>query len=350
MINSQKILSLFFATLCLSMAPSHISAAESDSKGHYAFGPYINYDSTYSWSAGFAIIKESEDKMVDTFHVDFERSLKAYQELDFIYRKVLSDSWGLHYEFDYDTFFDPFYGEGLGTKVVDKKLIDRRVFNNTITGLYEFSNFLSAGPVFQFKTRRENPDKQEDHRRFYENERNAGAGGHLIYDSRDSKLDPHLGLKVDLDFLLLPEFLTTQNDRSTFAQFKADTRYYMPLGSTVFASRFAIGETLGRPSFLYKYSLGGPDYLRGYEVNRFIGDQVALVQFEERIPIYREYVSATLNYESGSVTKKLFDKRRNNTGFGLRVAMPPDWKDKLSVNFGYGDDQSNIEMDFNENF
>jgi hemolysin activation/secretion protein len=111
-----------------------------------------------------------------------------------------------------------------------------------------------------------------------------------------------------------------------------------------------MGETLGRPSFLYTYRLGGPDYLRGYEVNRFIGNQFAIIQLEERIKIYRDFVTGTLSYETGSVTSKLYNRRRSNTGIGLRVAMPPDWKDKLSVNFGFGDDQSNIEMEFNENF
>lgn len=318
--------------------------------GHYAFGPYVNYDSTYSWSAGLSLIKESEDKMVDTFHLDFERSFKSYTEFDFIYRRMISEHWGLHDEFDYDTFFDPFYGEGISTKVADKKLVDRKVFTNKVTALYEFSEFLSGGPLLDLRSRRENPLRQPDGRRFYSDEKNAGLGYTVIYDSRDSKLDPKKGMNFKFDFSYLPKILTTLKERSSFAQVSADTRYYLPLGTTVLASRFAVGETLGRPSFLYMYKLGGPDYLRGFEVNRFIGNQFALFQIEERVKFFKEYLSGTLSYESGSVTKRLYDRRRNNTGVGLRVAMPPDWKDKLSVNFGFGNDQHNIEMEFNENF
>jgi hypothetical protein len=74
-------------------------------KGHYAFGPYVNYDSTYLWTVGAAIVKESEDKMVDTFHLNFEASTKGYNELDFAYKKMLNALWSGNLEFDYNTFF-----------------------------------------------------------------------------------------------------------------------------------------------------------------------------------------------------------------------------------------------------
>ncbi len=318
--------------------------------GHYAFGPYVSYDSTYNWSIGAAVIKESENKMVDTFHLDFERSLKNYQELDFTYRHMFNPKWGVQIEFDYDTFFDPYYGIGLDTKVGDKKLIDQHIFTTVITSLHEVTPFLAVGPVVAFRSRTENPDKQEDKKRFYDDQESASLGGKLTYDTRDSILDPREGVHFDLNLDYMPKTLSSLKSQPGFAQAKADFRKYTPIYKTVFASRFAMGETLGRPSFLYTYRLGGPDYLRGYEVNRFIGNQFAIIQLEERIKIYRDFVTGTLSYETGSVTSKLYNRRRSNTGIGLRVAMPPDWKDKLSVNFGFGDDQSNIEMEFNENF
>jgi hypothetical protein len=319
-------------------------------RGNYAFGPYVNYDSTYSWTFGAAIIKESEDKKVDTFHLDFEGSTKGYQEIDFKYHKMLSPKIDSIFEFDYDTFFSPFYGEGISSKVSDKKLIDQRQI--TIKGSFfkEITQALSVGPVIEFDSRRERPLAQLDKRRFYPDDESGLIGSEMNYDTRDSKLDPYMGTNINFALTLAPNFLDSVKDQSSFSQVKLDCRKYTPFYNTVFASRFAIGETLGRPNYLHIFKIGGPDFMRGYEVNRFVGNQFAVVQLEERIKLIKDFLAGTISYEEGTVTSKLYDKRRSNWGVGLRVAMPPDWRDKLSVNFGFGDDQNNIEMEFNENF
>ncbi|MBC7538746.1 MAG: BamA/TamA family outer membrane protein [Bacteriovorax sp.] len=319
-------------------------------KGNYAFGPYVNYDSTYSWTFGAAFIKESEDKAVDTFHLDLEGSSKGYLEVDTNYRKKISSNWNGALEFDYNTFFDPFYGRGISTHVEDKKLVDQREVATKANSFYEYSPELSFGPFIEFHSRRERPEKQVDKQRFNLNEQSASLGADLIYDTRDSKLDPNHGYNLEFTANIMPADLTNLDNQNTFTQLKMDLRKYFPVYKTVFASRVAAAKTLGTPSYLYTYRLGGANYMRGYEANRFIGNQFAVVQLEDRFKIYKEYLSGTISYEVGSVTSKLYDKRRSCKGVGLRVAMPPDWRDKLSVNFSYGDDQSNVEMEFNENF
>jgi hemolysin activation/secretion protein len=118
----------------------------------------------------------------------------------------------------------------------------------------------------------------------------------------------------------------------------------------VFASRIAFETSLGNPSYSYKYRLGGFDYLRAYETNRFIGDQLLLIQGEERINLYKEYIAGTISLEAGSVTKSLIDNFRISKVIGLRIAMPPDWTNMLCINLGIASDQNNISMEFNENF
>ena len=319
-------------------------------KGNYAFGPYVNYDSTYSWTFGAALIKESEDKTIDTFHIDIEGSSKGYLEIDSSYRKKIGPKWNGAIEFDYNTFFDPYYGRGISTRVEDKKLVDQRELEVKTNSFYEYSSQLSYGPYMDFHSRRERPEKQIDGQRFNPNEQSASLGAELIFDTRDSKLDPTSGDNFELTANIMPDYLTNLDNQSTFTQFKLDLKKYLPFYNTVFASRFSAGTTLGTPSYLYTYRLGGANYLRGYEANRFVGNKFATIQLEERFKIYHEFLSGTISYEVGSVTSKLYDKRRSCKGVGLRVAMPPDWRDKLSVNFSRGDDQSNIEMEFNENF
>jgi hypothetical protein len=319
-------------------------------KGNYAFGPYVNYDSTYSWTFGAAFIKESEDKTVDTFHLDLEGSSKGYLEADVSYRKKLSSKWNGSIEFDYNTFFDPFYGTGISTQVKDKRLLEQHEIATKANSFYEYSPELSFGPFLEFHSRIERPEKQVDNKRFNQNEQSASLGADLLYDTRDSKLDPYSGDNIELSANLMPENLINLDNQKTFTQLKMDLRKYFPLYKTVFATRFAAGTTLGTPSYLYTYRLGGANYMRGYEANRFIGNKFAVIQLEERFKIYKEFLSGTISYEVGSVTSKLYDKRRSCKGVGLRVAMPPDWRDKLSINISRGDDQSNVEMEFNENF
>ena len=332
------------------ISPSKASEITKDENAHYAFGPYASYDTTYHTSVGGTIIKESENKYIDTYHIDGEITTAGYIDFESYYKKHIAKSWVSSLYFDYTTFFSPYYGQGISTKVANKKEIDQRQFEIKPNTYYEFSKEFSAGPFFDFHSREEHPAKQKDYVRYFPDETSLSFGFSALYDNRDSILDPEKGNKFELSISGVPQFLTTLKNQSSFAQVKMDLRKYIPLNDTVLATRFAYGRTLGRASYLYQYKIGGSNYLRGYEENRFIGNQFVTAMIEERVKLYKNYLAATASYEVGSVTEKFYDKRRSCYGLGLRVAMPPEWVDKLTANFSFGNDQKNIEMEFNENF
>lgn len=316
----------------------------------YAYFPYLNYDTTQSWSYGLALEKESENRKIDTYLIDAELTRTAQLRLATNYQTHFNQDWGIGLRNDFTSFYDPFYGFGISTKPEDVRKIKRRELHFQTLIFYHFSDFISAGPLIEFRHRKEKPDYQFDKKRFFPDEDSISFGGNFLYDSRDSITNPSHGEKHELQFMIVPDGINHQENKSTFSRVKMDLRKYMTVTETVLVTRFAVGTTIGDPSYSYKYHLGGGNFLRGYETNRFIGDQFMSTQIEDRIDLYKKYISATVSYELGSVTPNLIDKRRSSYGVGLRLAMPPDWSNMLTLNLGFGDDQKNIVMDFNENF
>jgi outer membrane protein assembly factor BamA len=316
----------------------------------YAFIPYLNYDTTQSWSYGSAFEKESENLNIDTYLIDAELTKDAKLRLITNYQTHFNNKWGISFKTGYSSFYESFYGFGISTKVNDIKKMKRQEFYFQSLVFYQLSNAFSFGPFIEFKQRKENPDYQFDHKRFFPDENAISLGGSFLYDTRNSKLNPTDGYKHEFQLTFVPDGLNQLEGQTTFSQLKLDLRKYTPFYHTVLATRLALGTTIGEPSYSYKYRLGGNDLLRGYQSNRFIGNKFMTMQVEDRINIYNEYIAATTSYEIGSVTSNLYDKRRSSYGLGIRLAMPPDWSNMLSLNFGFGNDQENIVMDFSENF
>jgi hypothetical protein len=316
----------------------------------YAFVPYINYDTTQLWSLGGAFEKNSEDKAVDTYLIDLEATPHGNHHLETNYKTPLNNDWIIAFETNFSNFYDSYYGLGISTKVSEQKKIKQRLSSFSVKTLYEHAPDFSYGPFIAFNRRKEIPNFQMDNRRFFPDENSVSLGGIIVHDSRDSKVNPHSGNNYELTLNIVPEGMNNLQDVATFSQIKMDLRKYIPIYQTVLATRIAAGSTFGNPSYLYKYRLGGFDYLRGYQTNRFIGNRFAMIQLEERINLYQEYIFATASLETGTVTDKYIEKVRSSQGMGLRIAMPPDWTNLLSVNLGFGSDQSNFSMEFNENF
>ena len=139
----------------------------------YAFVPYLNYDTTQSWSFGTAIEKESETKSIDTYLVDLEATPKARIRLKTKYNTHLDSQWRASLRTDFTNFYDPFYGFGMSTKVEDLKKIKQRTISSQLNFSYEHSPTLSFGPFIEFNQRIERPDYQIDKQRFFPKDRKS---------------------------------------------------------------------------------------------------------------------------------------------------------------------------------
>jgi len=77
-----------------------------------------------------------------------------------------------------------------------------------------------------------------------------------------------------------------------FTKMTGETRRYWSLGGAkgerpprVLATRLLAGASTGTPPFLDQFRLGGLDTLRGYEVDQFVGNNMALFSTELRVPV-----------------------------------------------------------------
>ncbi len=341
---------LFFPQILKAVEELNAPEVKKEELAYYAILPYVNYDTTQFWSFGLAAEKESEIDDIDTYLIDLEVTQKSRIRLSTRYSFFISSDWKTTIRADVTNFYDPFYGLGMSTKTENLQTIKQRVISSQLDFSYVHSPSFYFGPFVKYNQRIERPDYQIDNHRFFPNETSLSFGGTALYDTRDSKFNPHSGNKHELSLSIVPDGLNSLEHVNTFSNIKIDLRKYFPIYGSVLATRFTAGTTIGEPSYLYKYRLGGIDLLRGYQTNRFIGNNLASVQLEERINLYKEYIALTGSYEAGSINSSPFSKIHSSKGIGLRVAMPPDWTNILTINFGYGDDQNNASLEFNENF
>ncbi|MBC8134853.1 MAG: BamA/TamA family outer membrane protein [Fibrella sp.] len=124
------------------------------------------------------------------------------------------------------------------------------------------------------------------------------------YDYQDPRSNP-----LFIDDATTPgvprAIVETRNQSGSFTKGNIDLRFYYPLDGkkrdladlkkpkTVFASRLLMGTSTGNIGFSEQYFMGGADNLRGYNDDRFWGNNIFLVSSELRFPLDRK--SGTLN-------------------------------------------------------
>lgn len=97
----------------------------------------------------------------------------------------------------------------------------------------------------------------------------------------------------------------------------------------VFAARAYVGTSAGTPPFLDQFFLGGSETLRGYETDRFPGQNVLLLSAEYRVPLSTS-LQVVAFADAGDAWGGRFAEAfgdgnfnfRYNLGLGLRVVSP----------------------------
>jgi outer membrane protein insertion porin family len=131
----------------------------------------------------------------------------------------------------------------------------------------------------------------------------TGLGGNFSSDTRDNYLSPAGGGLATIGEEIATANTTTANNgptplgpgQHTFLKSSLDFRRYISLQGPrkgnidspkkVFAVHFLFGTTAKEIPFSEQYFIGGPDDLRGYNVERYWGNNLALGQAELRLPL-----------------------------------------------------------------
>lgn len=124
---------------------------------------------------------------------------------------------------------------------------------------------------------------------------------------------------------------------SSFTKPSAEVRRYWSLGGAkgtrpprVLAARLLAGTSTGTPPFLDQYFLGGLDTLRGYEVDRFVGNNMLLASGEVRVP-FTQSIQGVVFVDAGDAWGGRFAEAlgddadftlRLGYGAGLRIVSP----------------------------
>ena len=247
-----------------------------------------------------------------------------------------------HFTVNYNGFSEPYYGEGSQTRPQDREdlpIHQVQAYTEYVSKLIADFN-LYAGIFFRFDHRKE---KEGGVERFpWEL---VASGGFLArYDSRNDYFNTTSGEYYELKSWMLSRSLSP-------VFLSAEIRLFFPiLENLIFSARGKAGWTFLHPSsYLFRFSLGGPDTLRGYRLNRFRGENYYLSQTELRYTLWK-FLTVAGFFDFGSADDKLFLAPRYSFGGGLRFGLPPDYNKKIRVEVGVGEDQYNIVVSFGHPF
>jgi len=315
-----------------------------------SIAPILAFDSTFGVVYGAALFLSRPEQGYDLatkFNATTESDLALFLD----YRQWSTAGYFYRLEVVLDGFEAPYYGEGGDTREVDEVRIDRTALMAKFHLRLRQGSRIQQGLYLDYRLRHEVSVDGDTTSRLFPDESRLGFGYGLVYDTRDSAVRPTRGIYQKFSLLYLPESTSTLNSAHTCFQGAVDMRgfYSLPRGM-ILAGRFSAGDSWsGDPTYLYRYSLGGSQNMRGYFFNRFRGKRFYLTQTELRFPILG-IVSGAVFADVGDIGDSGFGSPKSTYGGGLRFLIPPDNVAKVRFDYGVGEDQESIYFVFGEAF
>lgn len=313
----------------------------------YSFAPIVGYDPLFGFLFGGAAFRGSTAPPYSNGNLQLYMSTKKH--LAFSVTDKFWDRERRFYSYDVgvNSFSDVYFGEGDRTSVASRLDIDsfRAVFTPLIGYRIDERWTLQHFATVRYR--------DETGTRYFGSELRPIVGVSLTYDSRDNQIDTRRGRYVLLTVNGGLGALSTRPGREDFAQAQVEWREFLPAADwLVLAAQGRFGASAGDAGYLFRYSLGGHDSFRGYPNNRFRGATYYLGQLEARLRISK-WVHFALFAALADISDRNtqdFHGPRFAKGAGIRLNLPPDFVAKARLDFGFGDDQSSIYLNFNEAF
>jgi outer membrane protein assembly factor BamA len=299
--------------------------------------PFAAYDDKRGWQYGAAGFLYSDREPSLNAGLFIISNLSNFHSVGMTYDQRGVGSWSYGLTLLAERAFDNYYGEGDQTTAQNHVFISQYHFEGRPTLLYRVVPHLRLGAFVDFRSRQEN----ETH--YFPDEISASLGLQVQWDTRDKLINTRRG-----NLFLLN--LSKNTGETGFAQVDFDWRHFSRLQRRlIWGSRLVAGASEGQPSYLFRYRLGGLHLLRGYKDNRFRGSEYLVGQEELRWAL-TPWLSVNVSVDAGGIKDTDYHQLKATGQAGLRLGLPPNWSQKMRVDFGMSLDQMTFQIQFGEIF
>ena len=299
--------------------------------------PIAGYDAVNGWVVGGAGFMYSDRQPGINAGLFFVSNFGDFNSATLNYEQRGTDAWYFGLHLLVEQAYDYYFGEGDLTSPLNPLVVHQHHYEAKPAVRYRLLRHFSAGVFIDYRAR------QEVGSQLFPNEASGAPGLHLDWDTRDKYINTRKG-----DFFQLEVYGRPGEDY--FSQETLDLRRYIRLSRVwTLASHVSADLSQGTPSYLREFRLGGLDLLRGYQGNRFRGDELLVDQEELRL-IVKKWISVNLSVDAGDIGEGSFHQLKASGQVGVRVGIPPDWTQKIRVDYGVGSDQSTWDVQFGEVF
>ena len=268
---------------------------------------------------------------------------------------IKEDTYHLTGELSYLKFPDKFYGIGRDTP---EKMEENYTSQIKKVSFYLQKKVLSRFYLgIQYKFESDNIIETEEGKELEKGEILGSKGGLasgvgilINLDSRDNIFSTRKGSFYQLSLIAFSHFLGSEY---SFKECNLDLRKFLPLfHSHVLAFQGYLNIIKGEPPFQLLSLLGGQNIMRGYYRGRYRDKNMIAFQVEYRMPlIWRLSTVGFLGL--GDVSEKFDDLKINfkySFGWGIRYLLNKEEGINLRLDFGYGENSSDIYITINEAF
>lgn len=318
----------------------------------YTISPVFGYDPTTGFifgAAGFVFPLKTPASYGD-LQLMATTSGKVQVQAKYIRYGLLKDV-DFKMPVTYTNFIEYYFGEGDTTSSESfNEIFSDRYFVRPEFEL-KVNDHFKASLFGDFRVRNENAVKDKEGNTlnmwFFPDEKNIGSGLGLFYDTRDNPVSTKLGFYSAIYYENISELSFSDFWKSGLLF--TDLRYfhYITNSKFVLASRISGGISYGNPSYLFRYTLGGAERLRGYYTNRYRGDRFYSAQLEFRFPLYKKF-SGVCFLDEGDVSDAKLNKTLFSYGGGIRFSINDNVN--LRLDYGIGKDQNGVLFTFGEAF
>lgn len=178
----------------------------------------------------------------------------------------------------------------------------------------------------------------------------SGAGVGAFYDTRDNIFFPTRGVVADFSYLGHDRLIGSD---FRYNRYVLDVSLYQKLGKgAILAVNSVVGITGGTAPFSALALLGGGKRMRGYYEGRYRDNNIALLQAETRIHIWKRLTAVAFGSVGMLGNDQAFlrpDDPKGAYGAGLRFRINNDGLN-LRADYGFGHQSSGLYLTLGEAF